>query len=179
VGGDYIPLTIKGNTLIPAAGIDASNSAGQYVLWPNDPQASANQICKYLKERSALARVGVLITDSSAMPLHFGTLGVPIAYSGFWPFRNYPGQKDLFDFPLNAGKTNLAGGLAAAAVAVLGEGTEQTPLAIISEVPSIKFSETDPSAEELAAFFIEMSSDKLFSPFFKNLDWQKGDGGQG
>src|SRR4051794_7772153 len=42
---DYdFSFTITKNTLIPSAGIDESNGDGNYVLWPKDPQASANKI---------------------------------------------------------------------------------------------------------------------------------------
>lgn len=34
-------FTITDNTIIPAAGIDASNGGGDYVLWPADAQATA------------------------------------------------------------------------------------------------------------------------------------------
>lgn len=170
----YIPLTIKDNTLIPAAGIDKSNSAGRYVLWPKNSQDSAAQIRSYLKKRFGLKNVGVIITDSGAMPLRFGTMGIVIGYSGFNPFRNYKGQKDLFDEPLMAGKANLAGGLAAAAVTVMGEGTEQTPLAVISNIPGIEFSDHEPKPEELADYFLAPEAERMFAPFIEGIDWQPG-----
>src|SRR3989344_8996908 len=39
-----ISLTRKNDILIPSAGIDESNGNGYYVLWPRDPQKSANAI---------------------------------------------------------------------------------------------------------------------------------------
>lgn len=171
---EYIQLTITNNTLIPASGIDQSNSEGNYVLWPQDVQKTANEIRAHLKKRFDLNEVGIMITDSSAMPLRFGTMGIPIAYSGFSPFKNYTGQKDLFGYPLQAGRANLAGGLAAAAVVVMGEGAEQTPLAIVSDVEFIEFKDADPDKEELEKFFVPHNKDRMFAPFFKGIAWQPG-----
>ncbi|OQY48882.1 MAG: hypothetical protein B6242_01015 [Anaerolineaceae bacterium 4572_78] len=46
-----VTLTIKNNWLIPTAGIDTSNGNGYYVLWPREPQQTANGIRSYLKKR--------------------------------------------------------------------------------------------------------------------------------
>src|SRR3989338_8657998 len=43
-------ISIKHNTLIASAGIDESNANGYYILWPKDPQKSANKIREYLKK---------------------------------------------------------------------------------------------------------------------------------
>ncbi|HVS78882.1 MAG TPA: coenzyme F420-0:L-glutamate ligase [Candidatus Saccharimonadales bacterium] len=171
----YIPLTIKDNTLIPAAGIDRSNSSGDYVLWPQNSQKTANEVRSYLKRRFKPHNIGVIITDSSAIPLRFGTIGVPLAYSGFSPFKDYKGQKDLFGFPLMAGRANIAGALAAAAVAVMGEGTEQTPITLISDVPFVEFRDSNPAPDELQEYFVPPDKDRLFEPFFKSAPWQRSD----
>ena len=113
------------------------------------------------------------MTDSGAMPLRFGTLGIVIGYCGFKPFHNYTGQKDLFGQPLMAGKSNLAGGLAAAAVAVMGEGTEQTPLAILSDLSFVEFVHNEPGTGELADYFLAPDQERMFAPFFNHLPWQE------
>src|SRR3989344_1192989 len=46
------------NTLIASAGIDKSNGKGNYVLWPKDPQETANQIRKYLSGQFGLKKIG-------------------------------------------------------------------------------------------------------------------------
>src|SRR5690349_771583 len=43
-------FTLVHNTLIPSSGIDESNGDGNYVLWPANPQTSANKIRAYLKK---------------------------------------------------------------------------------------------------------------------------------
>jgi len=166
-----IVLTIKKNRLIPTAGIDESNSGGFYVLWPTDAQASANQIRAYLQKRFKLHEVGVIITDSTTAPLRTGTTGICLAHSGFNALRNYIDTPDLFDRPLKVTKANLAEGLAAAAVLAMGEGNESTPLAVMTDVPTIEFQDREPNAEELAELTIDPDDD-LYAPLLKSAPWQ-------
>src|SRR6266446_1310280 len=49
-----IMLTMKNNILSFAAGIDESNSNGNYVLWPHDIQDTTNKIWNYLREKHNL-----------------------------------------------------------------------------------------------------------------------------
>ncbi|HUC20856.1 MAG TPA: coenzyme F420-0:L-glutamate ligase, partial [Candidatus Polarisedimenticolaceae bacterium] len=142
-------LAIVRSTMAPEAGIDESNGNGNYVLWPADPQASANQVRRYLAERFELKEVGVVITDSTCTPLRLGTTGVALAHSGFAAIHSYVGKPDLFGRPFGVSQSNIAGGLAAAAVLVMGEGAERTPLVIIEEASNITFQPRDPNPEEL------------------------------
>ncbi len=180
----YLPKTLSryghhfsvvDHTLIASAGIDESNSAGNYILWPKDSQATANQVRQYLVERFGLQRVGVIITDSTCQPLRRGTTGICMAHSGFNALHDYIGTPDLFEKPFQVSMASVSGGLAAAAVLVMGEGTEQTPLAIVSELDSIEFQPRDPNQEELALLHIPIEED-LFGPFLNNssIDWQAG-----
>ncbi|HVO86595.1 MAG TPA: coenzyme F420-0:L-glutamate ligase [Candidatus Binatia bacterium] len=168
-------FTISHHTLVPVAGIDESNGNGNYVLWPGDPQKTANQVRAYLQKRFGLKNVGVILTDSTARPLHYGTEGVAIGYSGFSSSNSYVGQPDLFGRAFQVSIANIVDALASAAVLVMGEGTEQTPLAIIEDVPAVKFQDHDPTPDELKQFFLEHMEDDLFEPFLKNAPWQKGD----
>jgi F420-0:gamma-glutamyl ligase len=167
-------FTITHNTLIPVAGIDESNGNGDYILWPADPQQSANAIRAYFVKRFGLKKIGVIITDSTARPLHYGTEGVAISYSGFSPLNDYVGQKDLFGREFKVSVANIADGLASSAVLVMGEGTEQTPIALITEVPFAEFQDRDPTDAELQKFYLEHMEDDLFAPFLRNMGWQKG-----
>ncbi|MBX4197153.1 coenzyme F420-0:L-glutamate ligase [Candidatus Saccharibacteria bacterium] len=167
-------FTITHRTLIPSAGIDESNGNGHYVLWPADPQKSANDIRAYLKVRFSLKDVAVIITDSTARPLHYGTEGVTIGYSGLAALNDYVGQPDLFGRELKVSVSNVADALASAAVVVMGEGTEQTPLAVIEAVPFVNFQANNPTAAELHKFYISHIDDDLFAPFLKNAGWKKG-----
>lgn len=169
--GLYFTITQK--TLIPSAGIDESNGGGDYILWVDDFQSVANQVRAYLKDRFKLAKVGVIITDSTCTPLRRGTVGICLAHSGFRALNDYRGKPDLFDRPFNVSVSNIAGGLSSAAVVNMGEGTESTPLAIISEVPFVDFQDRDPSQSELDELIIDKDED-LFEPFLSAVDWKKG-----
>jgi dihydrofolate synthase / folylpolyglutamate synthase len=167
-----ITLTIRHNLLVPMAGIDESNGDGHYVLWPRDPQRSANEIRQYLAERFALREVGVLITDSTSRPLRLGVTGVALAHSGFAALNDYVGHPDIFGRPLAVTKANVRDALAAAAVLLMGEADEQTPLAVIEDLPLVTFQERDPSEEELAALRITPEDD-LYAPLLTRAPWQK------
>ncbi len=166
-------FTITDNTLIPMAGVDESNGGGNYVLWPKDSQKTANETREYLKQRFGLKNIGVIITDSTCHPLRRGTTGIMLAHSGFLALHNYIGQPDLFGRPYAVSQSDIAGGLAAAAVLQMGEGTEQTPLAVITDVPFVTFQDRGPNEDELAEINIPLSED-LFAPFLTSVDWQSG-----
>lgn len=171
-----ISLTIKGNLLIPTAGIDESNGAGYFILWPKDAQKTANEIRKYLQKRFSIKKAGVVITDSKTSPLRWGTTGVAIAHSGFLALNSYIGKSDVFGRKFKVQKANIPDALAASAVLVMGEGSEQTPLAIIEDVPFVKFQEREPSQKELRNLHINIDDD-LYGPLLKGVKWQKGKGG--
>lgn len=166
-------FTITNNTLIPMAGVDESNGDGQYVLWPKDAQATANQVRGWAKQKFGLSQIGVIITDSTCHPLRRGTNGIMLAYSGFRALNDYVGRPDLFGRPFTVSQADVAGGLAAAAVLQMGEGTEQTPIAILTELPFVHFQDRDPTAEELAAVIIPLEED-LFAPFLTSVQWRTG-----
>lgn len=166
-------FTIANNNLVILAGIDESNGNGQYILSPKDAQKSANKIRKWLKNRFNLKSIGVVITDSTCQPLRRGTMGICLAHSGFAGLRDYVGTPDIFGRPLQVTQAGIASGLAAAAVLAMGEGTEQTPMCIISDVPFVKFQSRNPTAKELAEINIPLEED-LFAPFLKAVPWKQG-----
>jgi len=168
-----ITLTIKRNLLAPTAGIDESNGNGYYILWPEDPQKTANEVRKYLANRFSLKEVGVIITDSKTTPLRLGTTGVAIAHSGFVALNNYVGKPDIFGRKFKVQKANLLDALATSAVLVMGEGSEQTPLAIIEDIPFVRFQNRNPSRRELKDFCINIDDD-LYGPLLKGARWRKG-----
>lgn len=168
-----VSLTITQDMLAATAGIDESNSDNTYVLWPLDPVMSANKIRKYLRERFGIKNVGVIITDSKTSPLRWGVTAMAIGYSGFEPLKSYVDTPDIFGRSFKFEKLNIADSLATSASVVMGEGSEQTPLAVITDVPFVKFVDNDASQEELAALRITMEED-IFAPIFKNINWKKG-----
>lgn len=137
-------LTVKGNTLIPYAGIDRSNGNGYYILWPDQPSFSARKIWEYLTQKYQLKELGIIISDSCLLPMRLGVSGISIGFFGFHPLKTYAGEHDIFGISINACiNTDLADSLAATATAVMGEGGEQTPLLLIKGVDLIAFTDKD------------------------------------
>jgi dihydrofolate synthase / folylpolyglutamate synthase len=168
-----VSLSIARDLLLASAGVDESNGNGNYVLWPSDSQASANKIRAYLQKRFGLKKVGVILTDSATRPLQWGTTGIALAHSGFVPLRDYIGTKDLFGLTFVYQKNNIQNGLAAAAALVGGEGAEQTPIVILSDLDFVDFIDRDPTAKELEDLKIDPKDD-LYGLMLSGMPWQKG-----
>lgn len=166
-------ITIKNNILIAASGIDESNGNGYHVFWPKNPQKSANAIRAFLQKKFHLKNIGVIITDSRTSPLRWGTTGISLAHSGFLANNNFVGKKDLFGRELHITNVNVIDSLAAAAVVVMGETTEQTPLAVIRDIPFVHFRQKNPSKKEVSVFHRPMEKD-LYAPILTKANWQKG-----
>ncbi|TSC88602.1 MAG: Uncharacterized protein G01um10147_98 [Microgenomates group bacterium Gr01-1014_7] len=163
--------TIKNNMFVASSGIDESNGAGFYILWPKNPQKSAKRIWEFLKRKFKVKKLGVIITDSRLIPLRAGVVGIAIGYFGFKPLRDYIGKKDLFGREFRMETSNLADSLATAAVLEMGEGSEQTPIAIISDIPYIEFTNR----------FINLEipeKEDMFYPLFSAVKWKKGESGK-
>lgn len=173
INKNSLGLTMKNNILIPGAGIDESNGNGYYTLWPKNPQNTANKLRIYLKNKFSLKKVGVIITDSRIVPLRWGTLGVAIAHSGFTCMKNYIGTPDLFGRILEVSTSNIADALATSAVLIMGEGNEQTPLAVIEDLDFVDFVNHNPKKDELSKLHVGLN-DPMYAPFFKNVKWKKG-----
>lgn len=163
-------LTIKNNMLIANSGIDESNGNGKLILWPEDPWKSAREIRKYLVNKFKVKNVGVLVTDSKTTPLRWGTTGIALSFAGFKALNNYIGEPDIFGRKLIATKANIADGLAAGAVAVMGEGNEQTPLALITDIKNVSFSVNSPTKKEIDELKISIEDD-LYSQILLGVEW--------
>jgi dihydrofolate synthase / folylpolyglutamate synthase len=166
-------FTITRNTMIASAGIDLSNGNGNYVLWPRDPQKSANEIRKHLSSKHRVKHLGVIIVDSKTIPLRWGTVGTSIAHSGFSALNDYRGIKDLFDYEMRVTKANIAEGLAATSVLAMGEGAESTPIVVIEDPPHVVFQDRNPTTQELADLALTLEED-LYAPILKSAPWRKG-----
>ena len=172
-----IMLTVKGNWMFVNAGIDQSNAAGRLALWPRDPQRSANDLWRRLRKHSAgRARLGVVIADSGGIPLNWGVVGRGIAHCGFLALRSYVGTPDLYGRQLTMEQTNLVQSIAAAAVLEMGEGAEQTPVAVVEDVGRLQFQQREPSAAELQALRISLEDD-AYAPVLRHAPWKRGAGG--
>ncbi|EKE08946.1 MAG: hypothetical protein ACD_16C00232G0006 [uncultured bacterium] len=163
-------LTLIHGILIPSAGVDESNCRENHVLYPQDPQRSANQIWEYLRERDELIHVGVILTDSRSTPLRRGVLGFALSWCGFNPLRSYVGKPDIYGKDLRTTQMNCVDALAASAVLVMGEGAEQTPIVLLTDVPSIEFLVRPPLEEETNYFKVPMKED-LYAPLLQSAKW--------
>ncbi|MBI3981131.1 coenzyme F420-0:L-glutamate ligase [Candidatus Microgenomates bacterium] len=166
-------ITIKGNALLASSGIDESNGNGYLILLPVNLQEITNQIREFLKNKFKIRNLGIIVTDSKTSPLRFGVTGLTLTHSGFIGVNDYIGKKDLFGKILKSTRVNVMDGLAAAAVVVTGESREQTPLAIIEDLPFVKFQDRVPSKEELNNLQIDLEDD-LYASFLRSVKWQKG-----
>lgn len=137
--GNVHGLTLKDMALIPYAGIDRTNAANHYVMWPKNPPLAAKAIWKYLRRRHRLKQLGVIIIDSFCLPLRWGHYGLSIGFWGFHPNHSYNNQKDIFGNKIIQGNSNLVDALAALSGALMGEGREQTPLLLIRGFSRLKF----------------------------------------
>ncbi|OGE38998.1 hypothetical protein A3F00_01790 [Candidatus Daviesbacteria bacterium RIFCSPHIGHO2_12_FULL_37_11] len=197
VPGEWFLHTIKNNHLIASAGIDKSNAGNYYILWPKSPYKSAEKLWNFLRKSYKVKNLGVIITDSHSVPFHRGLVGMSIAHFGFEPLRDYRGEKDIFGNELLMSQANIPDSLAAASVFSMGEGAEQTPIAIISDINGkIKFDDYDIAAlkrhpglvsgsRNMMLKQVQHDSDSsesyevpfkkdLFYPFLRSVKWKKG-----
>lgn len=168
-----VSFAIKNNIMAAGAGIDESNGNGYYILWPKDSQKSANKIREHIVKKTGIKNIGVIITDSKTNPMRWGVTAIAIGYSGFEPLKNYINTPDIFGRPFAFEQMSIMDNLASAAALSMGEGAEQTPLAVIEDIPMVKFTQKNPTQEELDKIKISISED-LYGNFLKNSPWRKG-----
>ena len=114
------------------AGVDKSNVRGRtvYSRLPLDADASADQLRNRLEELSG-KKLGVIVGDTYSRPHRAGQAEFAIGVSGIEPIVDYRGQEDLFGYELRYKSVALADEVAAAAELVMGQGTEQVPVAVV------------------------------------------------
>ena len=124
-------LAVKNGVMAPNAGIDKSNvHQGFVVLYPSEPFKSAENLRRRFLVNLGI-KVGVVIADSRLMPTRIGTIGVALASAGFEPVEDQRGKRDLFGNILKVTLKAVSDSIAATGVAVMGEGSESTPIAVI------------------------------------------------
>jgi len=124
-------LCMKQGTLLPNAGVDASNAPpGCIVPLPADPDASAVRIRDEI-DRKCHVKIGVIIADSRTHAMRLGCSGVAIGCAGITSVIDDRGRSDLFGRKLEVTKRAVADNIASAAELVMGEADECTPAAIV------------------------------------------------
>lgn len=166
-------ITIKNNILTYSSGMDESNGNGFVIQWPENIQEEANRIREYLIKRFNCTFAGVIITDMTAIPMQRGVIAGPIGYSGFVPLRDLTGTPDIFGREIQHTVEGVLQGLAAAAGVIMGEGDEQTPLAVIEAIPFVTFQDRNPNEEELHKLIVRPDQD-LFGSVIAAIKWKKG-----
>jgi len=124
-------LCMKGGTLLPNAGVDASNAPpGCVTPLPADPDRSALSVKAAIEARAGV-QIGVIIADSRTHAMRLGCSGVAIGSAGIPSVIDDRGRSDLFGRRLEVTKRAVADNIASAAELVMGEADECMPAAII------------------------------------------------
>ncbi|MDP2630029.1 MAG: coenzyme F420-0:L-glutamate ligase [Candidatus Uhrbacteria bacterium] len=160
----YVWLTLKDGMLVASAGIDRSNANGKLILLPMDSFQTAAHMRSLIQKKFNVKNVGVLITDSRLLPLRAGALAYAIGYAGFKGVRDNRGTPDIFGRELLYSQTDVADGLASAAVICMGEGAEQIPFCVITD-PPVEWTAEPADPKEL----VIPPEEDVYRPFFENL----------
>ena len=160
-GGFGVHLTVKHGLLLPSAGIDESNAAGDfYILLPHDPFGTAKALWNALRLHYKIHHLGILITDSHTQPLRRGVTGISLAHWGFGATQDLVGKTDLYGRPFKMTSVNAADALSATAVFLMGEGTEPCPLAVLRGARLEFGPESDPNETRIPL------EEDLYRPLF-------------
>jgi coenzyme F420-0:L-glutamate ligase/coenzyme F420-1:gamma-L-glutamate ligase len=116
------------------AGIDQSTiehaDGENALLLPEDPDASARQIRETIGARTGV-RPGVIVSDSMNRPWRLGSIGGAIGSAGILVLDDRRGGHDIYGRELKVTLVNRADSIATAAILVMGETTEKTPVALV------------------------------------------------
>lgn len=164
-------LTIAQHTLLVSSGVDNSNVSAQQIALPTAAFEVAQNIRIQLQRKYGIEDVAVIIADSASRPLRIGTLGTCIASAGLQPVKDYRGTSDIFGQKLQFTRANHAEAIAAIAVAMMGEGDEQTPICLIEDASFVEFSNQE-VPNQLPVD--QVLSTDLFAPLLQNVDWLRG-----
>jgi len=131
------------------AGVDKSNVEGNngYALLPLDPDRSAREIRSQIRKLTG-TKLAVIICDTYSRPFRRGQVEFAIGVAGVSPFRDYRGQKDLFDYVLKVKNSAIGDEIASAAELLMGQGKEAIPVVIVKGLKEVKMTE-DTSANEI------------------------------
>lgn len=112
------------------SGVDGSNvEEGMAVLLPDNPDASARQLCAGLRQ-AFNTPVAVIISDTFGRPWREGVVNVAVGVAGLRPLVDYREQVDTHGHPLRVTVVAVADELASAAELVMAK-TAGIPVALI------------------------------------------------
>ena len=124
------------------AGIDKSNVEGEdyYALLPRDSDDSARRIRRKIMGVTG-KKVAVIISDTYSRPFRKGQVEFAIGIAGINPFRDYRGERDLYNYVLKVKNIAVVDEIAAAAELVMGQGSEGIPVAIVKNLDRAELTE--------------------------------------
>jgi dihydrofolate synthase / folylpolyglutamate synthase len=172
VPGEFVAHTITDGSFIPNAGIDPFG--GYYILWPKNPQKSAEKLLAWFKKTYKCKKLYLVITDSRSVFLRRGVMGMSVAWAGFEPIFDNRVRRDLLGFRQGGSQTNIPDSIAAMAVFMMGEANEQTPLVRLRGVPYVGEKQVG-HKKEFNTYKFSMEED-IFAPFLTKGGWRKGKG---
>lgn len=168
-------MTRKDGHIVFTSGIDESNADGNFVLWPKNLQQTTNKIWEYLRKKHKIKNLGVIITDSRVTPTRTGVIGFTITWCGFKPFNEESGKKDLFGREIKYTNVNIIEALGASATLTMGEINEQSPLAILTDLPFVQFQTRPPTNKELKDVSWPIEKD-MYGQLLTAVKWKRGGG---
>ncbi len=129
------------------AGVDQSNigGAGQVLLLPEDPDASAERLRAALSARFGV-KLAVIVNDSFGRAWRRGTAGIAIGAAGLPTLLDLRGKPDLFGRILEVSIIGFADEIAAAASLLMGQAAEGRPAVLVR---GLAWSAPDSNAAEL------------------------------
>ncbi len=169
-------LTRKNGHIVFTAGIDESNADGNFILWPRNLQVATNNIWNYLCKKHKIKNLGIIVTDSRLTPIRTGVVGFCMTWCGFKPYNEFSGKLDLFGREIKYTNVNIIEALASSATLMMGEIDEQTPLAVLTDLPFVKFQSHVPTHEELEGVIWPIEKD-MYGKLLTAVKWKKGGGG--
>lgn len=135
-------LTVKDGIVIANAGIDQSNSKrGEIILWPENCQKVADSFREKIQKKFGVKNIGVVLSDSRVTMRRRGTVGVALAWSGFWGVKDERGKKDLFGRVLEVSTVNMADNFVSSAEILMGQADECIPFVGIENIDPLLFTD--------------------------------------
>jgi coenzyme F420-0:L-glutamate ligase/coenzyme F420-1:gamma-L-glutamate ligase len=154
--GDLVIAETRHGFVCANAGVDASNvEVGFVSLLPEDPDASAENLRVALCELLALARLGVVVTDTFGRPWRNGLVNVAIGCSGLPAIVDLRGGADHHGRELEMTVVALADEIAAASGLVMGKAA-RVPAALVRGI------DVDASRHGRAAELVRAPDEDLF-----------------
>jgi dihydrofolate synthase / folylpolyglutamate synthase len=166
-------LTRRDGHIVFSAGIDESNADGNFILWPKNLQDITNKIWTYLRKKHNLKHLGIIITDSRLTPTRTGVTGFCMTWCGLKPFNEFSGQPDIFGRIIKFTNVNVIEALASSAALTMGETHEQTPLAVLTDIPFVQFQNRKPTQKELTDVSWPIEKD-MYGALLTSVKWKKG-----